>query len=246
MSIVVRGKTNIGPVFTSASEITGPSGFYSITSGDDIIKVYIDQDYDGGGWILVLANRKDTGGMNNLTYIDAVNSQNYRANGTSKGSNDVVDPGSIRTNFENYNVWIGTKFWLGLAGRVTSNKITVVQFVATSNVSLSGSHTKRYRWRFDNFGATYGMVGAASISDETATGAPGFYSSHAVGGYSLTTFDNDQDSYGSNCSNSYGNNPWWYSACWAGNYFAGGGYQDASYWAGSSTDYHNYGAVYIK
>jgi len=63
----------------------------------------------------------------------------------------------------------------------------------------------------------------------------------------LTTYDNDQDAYGSgNCSTFYNNNPWWYGACWSGNYFAGNGYQDAPYWDSSTTDYHQYGAIYIK
>ena len=94
---------------------------------------------------------------------------------------------------------------------------------------------------------TYGFVGATGVSDETSTGAPGFLNAHAAAGNSLTTYDNDQDTYGINCSSYYNNNPWWYNSCWSGNYFAGGGgYQDAPYWDGSGSDYHNYGAVYIK
>jgi hypothetical protein len=67
------------------------------------------------------------------------------------------------------------------------------------------------------------MGGVTAISDETGTGSPGFYSYHAANGFSLTTYDNDQDVYGANCSNLYNNNPFWYGACWSGNYFAGGG-----------------------
>jgi hypothetical protein len=125
----------------------------------------------------------------------------------------------------------------------------VVQFVATSAVALgsTGSHTKRYRWRFDNFNSTYAIVGATAIADETSTGSPGFYSYHAANGFNLSTYDNDQDAYGGgNCSTFYNNNPFWYGGCWSGNYFAGGGYADAPYWDGAGGDYHNYGAVYIK
>jgi hypothetical protein len=124
----------------------------------------------------------------------------------------------------------------------------VVQFVSTAPVALgsTGSQTKRYRWRFDNFNSTYGITGATAISDETGTGAPGFYSTHAANGYNLSTYDNDQDTNGGSCSTYYNNNPWWYESCWSGNYFAGGGYQDAPYWNSSGPDYHNYGAVYIK
>jgi hypothetical protein len=123
-----------------------------------------------------------------------------------------------------------------------------VQYVSgTNGTALNGSHTKRYRWRFNNFTATYGFSGAEAVSDETSTGAPGFYSYHAANGFSLTTFDNDQDVYGQNCSTLYGNNPFWYGSCWSGNYFGGGsGYVDAPYWDSSGGDYHQYGAVYIK
>ena len=230
--------------YTSVSQIKGPSGFYNIDILGNNTKqfVYVNQDYDGGGWVCVLANRLNTGGMNNLTYSNAVNSINYRS------GNVVSDPRSGSRSLADHNIWVGTQYWAALSGRVTSGKVTVVQFVSgTNGTALNGSHTKRYRWRFDNFNGTYGMVGATAISDETSTGSPGFYSYHAANGYSLTTFDVDQDAYGANCSSLYNNNPWWYGACWSGNYFAGGGgYQDGPYWDSSGGDYHQYGAVYIK
>jgi len=238
----------VSPYYTSVSQITGPSGFYYIDILNEGLPqlFYINQDYDGGGWVCVLANRSSTGGMKNLTYSNAVNQINYR-NGTSDATNAVASPGPGPQLLSDYNIWVGTKFWTALGNRVTSGKTTVVQFVATTNgTALNSSHTKRYRWRFGSFNSTYQFVDVESISDETSTGAPGFYSYHAVNGYSLTTYDQDQDDSGSNCSTNYNNNPWWYGACWNGNYFAGGGYQDAPYWSGSGSDYHQYGAVYIK
>ena len=230
--------------YTSVSQVKGPSGFYNIDILGNNTKqfVYVNQDYDGGGWVCVLANRGATGGMNNLTYSNAVNSINYRS------GNAVSDPRSGSRSLADHNIWVGTQYWSALSGRVTSGKVTVVQFVSSTNgTALNGSHTKRYRWRFDNFNGTYGMVGATAISDETSTGSPGFYTYHAAGGYNLTTFDNDQDAYGGNCSTYYGNAPWWFGACWSGNYFAGGGgYADYPYWDSSGGDYHQYGAVYIK
>lgn len=233
-----------GGRYQNVADIRGPSGFYNVILDGENVPVYINQEYSGGGWVLVLANRINTGGMNNLTYFDAVNSCNYRSGGS------VINPYSKLSGLSNYNVWIGLKFWSRLAGRVTASNITVVQLVSTtSGVELNNTaaHTKRYRWRFTNFNGTYGMTGAAAVSDETGTGAPGFYSAHAAAGASLTTFDKDQDTNGGNCSSYYNNNPWWYTSCWSGNYFGGGGgYQDASYWNSSGSDYHNYGAVYIK
>jgi hypothetical protein len=234
--------------YTSISQIKGPSGFYSLDILGDGNRqfVYVNQDYSGGGWVCVLANRGATGGMNNLTYSNAVHSVNYRT-GANAAANAVADPRSGSRNLADYNIWVGTKFWSALANRATAGKITVVQFVSgTNGTALSGSHTKRYRWRFNSFTSAYAMSGAEAVSDETGTGAPGFYGYHAANGFNLTTFDNDQDAYGTNCSSMYGNNPWWYGACWDGNYFAGGGYPDYPYWYSSGADYYQYGAVYIK
>jgi len=238
-----------GEVYSSAFDITGSSGFYAINTPAGPVVSYVDQDYDGGGWVQVMSNTAYTGGMNNLNYFNAVNTCNFRNPGTNNGTNTPRGPRGL-TGVSGYNSWIGTKFWSYLAGRVTSGKVMVVQFVATSAVALgsTGSHTKRYRWRFDNFNSTYAIVGATAIADETSTGTPGFYSYHAANGFNLSTYDNDQDAYGGgNCSTFYNNNPFWYGGCWSGNYFAGGGgYADAPYWDGSGGDYHNYGAVYIK
>ena len=239
-----------GPRHNKVSDVRGPSGFYSIKLGGEYVTVYVDQEYDGGGWVCVLASRVGTGGMGNLTYSNAVNSSNYRTGGSADTPGPVVDPYTPLSGLSNYNIWIGTKYWELLGKRVNSSYVTVVQFVAnTSGTALgsTGSHTKRYRWRFNSFSSTYAFTGVAAISDETSTGSPGLYGYHAANGFSLTTYDNDQDVYGANCSTLYANNPWWYGACWDGNYFAGGGYYaDKPNWSGAGTDLHNYGAIYIK
>jgi hypothetical protein len=241
---------NYGGVYTSVSQITGPSGFYNIqVHGTQVIPVYVDQEYSGGGWVCVLANRQNTGGMNNLSYYNAVNTANYRSGGSANGSNTVAFPGQKLVNLANYNIWIGTRFWSALSGRVTANTMTIVQFVAGTNgtkLGSTGSHNKRYRWSSTGFSNLYAFQGVSAVSDETGTGSPGMYNYHAVNGYNLTTYDMDQDTYGSNCSNLYNNNPWWYDACWSGNWFAGNGYADAPYWTSSGGDYWQYGAVYIK
>jgi hypothetical protein len=226
-----------------------PTGWYNIDLLGDGNRqfFYVDQDYDGGGWICVLANRGNTGGMKNLTYNNGINNVNYRS-GTSNATNAVADPRVGSRSLADYNVWVGLKYWFPLAGRVTADKVTIVQFVATSNgTALSGTHTKRYRWRFDSWNSEYAFVGSAAVSDETNTGQPGMYFYHATNTtFGLTTYDVDNDINGGNCGTYYNNNPWWYGSCWSGNYFSGGGYQDKPYWASSTTDNHQYGAVYIK
>jgi hypothetical protein len=199
-----------------------------------------------------MANRLNTGGITNLAYNDAVNTCNYRT-GTSPGTNTIVSPTSGLSGLANYNIFIGVSYWPFLGNRANPGRIDVVQFVANTNgtaLGNTGAHTKRYRWKFDYFNSTYGMINAAAISDDTGTGSPGMYNYHAANAFSLSTYDNDQDPYGpGNCSAFYSNSAFWYGDCWSG-YVWGGGpsnyYQDAYYWNGSGNDYHQYGAVYIK
>ena len=239
-----------GGKYNSVKEITGPSGFYTINCGGDLVTVYVNQQYDGGGWVCVLQNRKDTGGMSNLTYTNAVNSSNYRSGGSYATPGPVVGVADL-TGLPNYNVWIGTKFWKYFGYRADASNITVVQYVSSTfgtPLNQTGTHSKRYRWKFSSFNPAYAFQGATGVADETSTGSPGMYSYHAANGFSLTTYDNDQDANSGNCATYYNNNPFWYGSCWSGNWFGGpgGGYQDAPYWDGSGGDYHNFGAVYIK
>lgn len=225
--------------------LVGPSGWYMINTDYGKCHTYVNQDYDGGGWIMVLANRANTGGMKNLTYVDATTKCNFRT-GTSDATNTAIPAGSKLGSLADYNVWIAPVFWQALGYRADTNNITVVQFVASTNgTALNGTHTKRYRWRFSGFqnNGKWGFSGVTAVSDETSTGVPGLYDYHAANGYSLTTYDVDQDAYGSNCSGLYNNNPWWYGACWSGNYF---GYGNDIHWQSSGADTHQYGAIYIK
>lgn len=238
-----------GPVYSSVSEVSGPTGFYRINTSVGTVTVFIDQEYDGGGWVMVLANRGLTAGMNNLNYINAIHKANYRKNGSDDATNDEVDTSGrelIELGYDNVNAWVGLKYWNELAGRVTSNSIKVVQYVHTSTVPLSGTHTFRSSWTTSGFSSTYAFQNVGNLSNIVGGSTPGLYS-HASSGNNLTTFDNDQDTNSGNCSTYYNNNPWWYSSCWTGNYFAGGGYNDKPHWVSSSSgNAYNYGAVYIK
>lgn len=228
---------NYNARYTDVSQIKGPSGWYWINTPIGPVHTYVNQEYDGGGWVLVIANTSGTAGMRNLTYQEAISSCNIR---THAGINSF---GTKLGALSNYNFWVGLNYWPYLSKRVTSNKITLVQYIAgPSGVSLDGTHNFRSRWTFDNFSSSYAFSGYGGIVNEIGGAAPGLYSYHAANQFSLTTYDMDQDAYGSNCSSSYGNNPWWYGACWSGSYF---GYDNGPYWESSSTLY-TYGAIYIK
>ena len=241
-----------GPFYDDISQVTGDSGWYGIYNSTYkvYVPVYVDQSYDNGGWVCVLANRRYTSGMNNCTFSQAINECNYR---TEPSSDDSTNTPAVLSNLKNLglndvNIWIGLKFWSMFGGRKTSNKIEVAMFSSGTNgtaLNATGSHTERYTFNFDGFsGANYSWSnygnGAAAVGS-----APGLVTYHQ--NRDLTTYDDDNDSNGGNCSTYYNNNPWWYGSCWSGNMFAGGGYVDGPYWTSSdSGNSRQYMALYIK
>lgn len=256
--------TNGGPILTGQNltstkvskrfkkkHSTSPTGLYTIRVpelGNQPLRLWVDNEYDGGGWVLVLANRQYTAGMNNLTYNDGINSVNYRTGGSNDASNTTT---WLKRGYglSDFNAWVGLKYWPYLANRKTSGKITVVQIVSTSPVELNdtSNHTYRAEWTFTGWNSEYAFVGRSFVANHKGTTTPGMYAYHAAStNRGLTTFDQDNDENGGNCSTYYNNNPWWYGSCWSGNFFAGGGYQDMPYWNSSGADRHAYGAVYIK
>ncbi|MBN2275311.1 MAG: T9SS type A sorting domain-containing protein, partial [Bacteroidales bacterium] len=93
---------------------------------------------------------------------------------------------------------------------------------------------------------------ALSMSNEQViihtegTGSPGMYTYH--NGRPLSTRDADHDASSSSCASYYNKAAWWYASCWSGSFWGGGGqvYQDAPYWTGSSTEYFDYGSIWLK
>lgn len=216
-----------------------PTGFYWILVDRVPQLFWVDMVYEGGGWILVLNNRINTNGMTGLNYQSATTRViNYRGNYYSATGNNPA----------NFNLWVGLDAWVKLANANFSTPNRVVEFVASAYQPLGAvhQHTKRASWDWSGWSSTYAWQGLANAYAELGGSLPGLYSYHAANGFSLTTFDVDQDVFGANCSTSYSNQPWWYGACWSGSAWGGTGHQDAWYWDSSGPDYHNYGALYIR
>ena len=187
---------------------------------------YCDFTYDNQRvWVLVLANRASTNGMSSLTYANATGA--------------TINTAGTYNSSLGFNLWVGLDYWKHLGN-------TICQIVAGSAMNLTSTPSKRARWKFSGFSSTYAFIHPRDIIVDIGN-TPGWYGYHAVNGYSLSTFNQDQDVHGTNCSQVYNNQPFWYGACWDGNYFAGGsGYADAPYWSGSGADYFNYGAAYLS
>jgi hypothetical protein len=247
-----------GRYYTDISQLpaSAPTGWYTFYNKThrQYVPVYVDQDYDGGGWVCVLANRRYTAGMHNLTWENAVNTPNYRTEPSSNnGTNTTVAaPDTYNEDLTDYNIFIGVKFWDMFGGRHASGKISIAQYAASTNgieLNDTGNHSERSRWYFTNFdsGNYWKSTGTGFTSNEVGSTSPGMYSYHFANAYSMTTYDADHDVHGANCATYYNNNPFWYGACWSGNQFAGGGHVDGPYWTSSnSSNSRQYGAVYIK
>ena len=186
---------------------------------------YIDFTFDSTrAWVMVIANRAGTGAVGSLTY----------ANATSPTINTV---GTYNSSL-GFNLWVGLDYWPYLGN-------TINQYVYSSATGLSGTHSKRSRWKFSGWSGTYAFLYPRGITNDVGASTPGLYGYHAANGFSLSTYNNDQDAYGSNCSANYGNNPWWYGACWDGNYF-GFDQNSSVYWSGSGGDNYSYGAIFLS
>ena len=222
------------PTYLYKSGIRTDGIYWLNPNGYSPNKFYINFTYKPGTpMVMVLANRRGNGGMSNLTY----------ANATGK----VINSNGTYDSNRDFNLWVGLDYW-GYFGDTIVAGVYGYQSAyssGTHNVKPA-SMSNLAKWKFGNWGNSYAFQSLSSYSTLIGRSIPGFYSYHAVNGYNLSTYDVDQDVYSGNCSTTYGNNPWWYGACWDGNFFAGGsGYQDASYWTSSTTEWYAYGVAYI-
>lgn len=213
----------------------GQSGMYFLNPGGlGVNKFYIEFNYySNKPFVMVLSNRRGNGGIDYATY----------ARCTGPWVN--VSSGTYDDNL-NFNLWVGLDYWRYLGDTIIHGVKGLQQtYVAgTHNTRLVGMD-KIARFQFAGWTSTYAFKYPRDYTNLAGSTTSGWYSYHVSNGFSLSTYDQDQDTSGGNCSASYDNNPWWYGACWDGNFFAGGGHVDAPYWSGSSSDYYAYGAAYI-
>lgn len=214
-----------------------PTGWYWIKTNNVARRYWVDNTYDGGGWVLVGSHPINVL-IPALTYAQAAQSFEGSASSTY-GSGDPKD----------YSVWVGLNGWNAIASANNAGR-NVVYYVSGSKVNLGdiGSHSRRSRWKWSGWNSAYSWNNANSLVNEVGGSTPGFWYYHISNGYNFTTTDNDQDGYGANCSNLYNGMPWWYGACWDGSFWGGpqSGYANAPFWTGSGGDYYNYGAIYVK
>jgi hypothetical protein len=202
------------------------NGLYYVTPGGnntDKIQVYCDTNILADGWTLVLNNGAYTVPPK-PNWNDVVNTVNIT--------------GSLSTNLDSFDLFLGVKHWNYLGStamvQVGSSPSTIIKRATYSSISLNTSN---------NY--------ALSLGTETlylGADTPGIKNYHADNNLQLTTYDNDHDTNDANCATYYSNTAWWYGSCWSGNFWGGGdsgGYQNKPFWVSSTTDYYDYGGIYI-
>jgi hypothetical protein len=230
-------------VFDKSTDIlsldpTASTGWYWIRVNGVPRRYWVDNKYDGGGWVLVASHPINVA-LPALTYAQSAESYDGYSSSTYGSGNPLT-----------YSVWVGLVGW-NLIARANNAGRNVVYFTSASQCSLGdvSLHSRRSRWKWDGWNVLFSWNNANTLVNELGGVTPGLWAYHIVGAYNFTSFDRDQDTLAGNCSVQFNNSPWWYGNCWDGSIWGANGgatYQNAAYWTGSSTDYYNYGAIYIK
>lgn len=214
-----------------------PTGWYWINVDGTPQQFWVDMDYDGGGWVLVATHTINVG-LTSTTWAESTTGTGYvqKAGGWTPG---VTDPRST-------TVLLPLHYWPKLSSANGNSAYKVMAHTYTSNGVSPASSSMRSRWTFTGWDSLYRWQGAANLSNEVGGTSPGVWTYHIANSYPWSAYDADYDANSTNCAANYNNHPFWYGACWDGNWYGGGTYQNAWYWTGSSGAYYAYGAAYVK
>jgi hypothetical protein len=213
-----------------------PTGWYWVQLDGVATQVYVDMNYDGGGWVLVGSHPINVG-IPALTYDQTtIGFTQLGSSGFVVGSGDPKAFASL----------MPLARWRSVVNSNSAGN-NFVYFTAGSQVELgnTGAHNRRSRWRWTSWGSNYSWQGLNSLSNEVGGVTPGLYTYHAANAYAWSALNNNP----SGCANQYSWAPLWYGACWDGSFWGGNGagnYPNAAFWTGSSSDYYTYGAWYVK
>jgi hypothetical protein len=221
-----------------AANPTAGTGWYWIKVNNTARQYWVDNVYDGGGWVLVGSHPINIS-IPGLSYAQAAES----FDGFGSSTYGLGTP-------QSYSLWVGLNGWDAIATANNAGR-NIVYYTAGSQVQLgqTGLHARRSRWKWNGWNSLYSWNNANSLVNELGGATPGFWSYHIGNNYNFTTIDRDQDVFSGNCASQFGNAPWWYGACWDGSFWGANGssgYANAAFWQSSGSDFYNYGAIYVK
>jgi len=216
-----------------AANPSATTGWYWIRTNGFARKYWVDMDYDGGGWVLVGSHPQNVA-IPALSHAQAA--QSYDGYGSS--TYGIGDP-------KTYATWVGLNAWTAITSANSAGK-NLVYYVAGTATSLgnTAAHSLRSRLKWAGWTSNFAFSGANSLVNELGATDPGLWSYHIAGGYGFSTYDNNLTA---GCNYNYA--PWWYGSCWSGSLWGGNGggaYYNMAFWNSSGSDYHAYGAIYIK
>jgi hypothetical protein len=226
------------------SDPTATTGWYWLMINGISREVWVDMDYNGGGWVLVATHIRDKS-IPALTDVDSQSNLNtvYQSHTAITSS---LDP-RTETTLMALDGWSYITAANSLGGNVVLQANTVP-------IGLGDAPQRRSRWTFTGWDNNYSAIGVGNLNNEIGGTTPGFYSYHWNGGGTgrpWTTNNNDRDAWNgtATCSSNYNGAPFWYGSCWDGSFWGGnggGGHANALHWTSSGGDNYNYGATYVK
>jgi hypothetical protein len=137
--------------------------------------------------------------------------------------------GTMEPTLTSFDQFLGVAYWMPLGTHMRLDQ---------GDGPGALAHTASYN--FSLGGSTYTL---SMSSEVVALGgiSSGMFLYH--NGRDLVTWDMG------GCGTGYNNTAWWYGACWSGSFWGGGGvppYVNSPYWDGSGSDYHSWGAIWVK
>lgn len=202
-----------------------PSGAYWLDpDGDgntsDAWLGWCDMDRNGGGWTLVMQNVKSVTPNPTPTFA-------------ASATTNVITGGPVSSGLASFDLIVALDEWIdiGSEGRLElGTQVNVPSQVALyESVQLYGGNYQLYM-----AGETLPLGGSS----------PGWYAYHNTQNWSARDDDNDGSS--GSCSQSYGNQAWWYNGCWSGSLWGHNTSQGARWTSSANGTDVAWGAIWLR